>query len=101
MRMYNNYNVHDVLCNIAATGQGCKADTSAAFVCLREAAERGNVYAMGNLVGYYYKRRLMTKAVELAARCVQLCVFMCTTAAAPFCTFFKMNVYDYCVKLAT
>ena len=39
-----------------------------AFVCLREAAERGNVYAMGNLVAYYYKRKLMTKAVELAAR---------------------------------
>ena len=95
MYMYIRAHVHVyVLYNIATTGQGCKADTSAAFVCLREAAERGNVYAMGNLVGYYYKRRLMTKAVELAARCVQLCVFVCA-AAASFCRFYKCTCMTY------
>jgi TPR repeat protein len=49
-------------------GLGCKKDMNSAFICLREAAERGNVYAMGHLVAYYYKRKLYTKTVELAAR---------------------------------
>ena len=49
-------------------GLGTGRDYDSAFVCLREAAERGNVYAMGNLVGYYYKRKLYTKAVQLASR---------------------------------
>ena len=49
-------------------GLGTGKDYDSAFVCLREAAEGGNVYAMGNLVGYYYKRKLYTKAVQLANR---------------------------------
>ena len=49
-------------------GLGVKKDVNAAFLCLREAAERGNVYAMGNLVADYYNRKLYTKTVELAAR---------------------------------
>ena len=49
-------------------GLGVKKDSNSAFVCLRDAAERGNVYAMGNLVAYYYMRKLYTKTVELAAR---------------------------------
>ena len=53
---------------VGLAGIGTKVNMDKAFVCLREAAERGNVYAMGNLVAYYYKRKLMTKAVELAAR---------------------------------
>ena len=50
------------------TGLGVKQDANSAFVCLREAASRGNVYAMGNLVAHYYKRKLYTKCMELAAR---------------------------------
>ena len=49
-------------------GLGCKKDIDSAFTCLREAAERGNVYAMGNLISYYFKRKLFTKTMELAAR---------------------------------
>ena len=49
-------------------GLGTRQDPNSAFICLREAAERGNVYAMGNLVAYYYKRKLHTKTMELAAR---------------------------------
>ncbi len=49
-------------------GLGCKKNIDSAIICLREAAERGNVYAMGNLASYYYKQKLFTKAVELAAR---------------------------------
>ena len=49
-------------------GLGCRKDPESAFVCLRGAAERGNVYAMGHLVAYYYKRKLYTKTVDLAAR---------------------------------
>ena len=49
-------------------GLGCKQDIDGAFVCFREAAERGNVYAMGNLISYYYKRKLYNKTAQLAAR---------------------------------
>ena len=50
------------------TGQGCSKNTDSAFECLKEASERGNVYAMGNLVAHYYGKKLYTKAAELAAR---------------------------------
>ncbi|XP_006816414.1 LRP2-binding protein-like [Saccoglossus kowalevskii] len=50
------------------TGQGCIQDSDSAFQCLKEASERGNVYAMGNLVSHYYRRKLYTKAAETAAR---------------------------------
>ena len=50
------------------TGQGCQRNTDSAFECLKEASERGNVYAMGNLVAHYYAKKLYTKAAELAAR---------------------------------
>ncbi|XP_070539867.1 LRP2-binding protein-like [Ptychodera flava] len=50
------------------TGQGCHQDSDSAFECLKEASERGNVYAMGNLVAHYYRRKLYTKAAETAAR---------------------------------
>ena len=53
-------------------GLGVRKDPDSAFVCLREASARGNVYAMGNLVTYYYRRKLYTKAQELAARFVLL-----------------------------
>ena len=52
------------------TGLCGKQDDEAAFICLREAAERGNVFAMGHMVAYYYKRKLFTKAVDLAVRSV-------------------------------
>jgi len=52
-------------------GLGTKKNPDSAFVCLREAAARGNVYAMGNLVTYYYQRKLYTKTAELAARVSQ------------------------------
>ena len=54
-------------------GLGTRKDHDSAFVCLREAAERGNVYAMGNLVAYYYRHKLYTKAVQLAGRYVGRC----------------------------
>ncbi|XP_033633027.1 LRP2-binding protein-like [Asterias rubens] len=54
------------------TGQGCSKNTDSAFECLKEASERGNVYAMGNLVAHYYGKKLYTKAAELAARVSQL-----------------------------
>lgn len=46
-------------------GLGIKKDLDAAYTCLKEAAERGNVYAMGNLVFLYYKSKLYTKACGL------------------------------------
>ncbi|OWF38358.1 LRP2-binding protein-like [Mizuhopecten yessoensis] len=52
-------------------GIGVKVDLDAANACLKEAAERGNVYAMGHLVAQYYRRKLFTKASDLAARVSQ------------------------------
>ena len=50
-------------------GLGVKRNLENAFICLKDAASRGNVYAMGQLTAYYYRCRLYTSAVELAARC--------------------------------
>ncbi|XP_061170542.1 LRP2-binding protein-like [Saccostrea echinata] len=52
-------------------GIGVKQDADSAYVCLKEASDRGNVYAMGNLVANYYRRKLYTKAADLAARVSQ------------------------------
>ncbi|KAH3789784.1 LRP2-binding protein-like isoform X2 [Dreissena polymorpha] len=49
-------------------GVGARRDTDSAYVCLKGAADRGNVYAMGNLVAHYYRRKLYTKAADLASR---------------------------------
>ncbi|TFK16059.1 multiple C2 and transmembrane domain-containing protein 1 [Platysternon megacephalum] len=49
-------------------GQGIRQNTKAALECLQEAAERGNVYAQGHLVEYYYKRKFYTKAAAFARR---------------------------------
>ena len=65
--------IHSFLCVGALgvmylMGLGTKVDPGSAFVCLREATERGNIYAMGNLISYYFKRKLYTKTTDLAAR---------------------------------
>ena len=49
-------------------GLGVEKNLDKAYVCLKDAASRGNVYAMGHLVAYYYRCKLYTKAMELAAR---------------------------------
>ncbi|XP_004696525.2 LRP2-binding protein isoform X2 [Echinops telfairi] len=49
-------------------GQGIHQDMDAALQCLKEAAQRGNVYAQGNLVEYYYKKKFFTKCVTFSKR---------------------------------
>ncbi|XP_042557224.1 LRP2-binding protein [Dipodomys spectabilis] len=49
-------------------GQGIPQNTEVALNCLREAAERGNVYAQGILVEYYYKMKFFTKCVTFSKR---------------------------------
>uniref|UniRef100_A0A8D0L9X9 LRP2-binding protein n=1 Tax=Sphenodon punctatus TaxID=8508 RepID=A0A8D0L9X9_SPHPU len=49
-------------------GHGIRQNTKAALECLKEAAERGSIYAQGHLVEYYYKRKFFTKAAEFAKR---------------------------------
>ncbi|XP_059152970.1 LRP2-binding protein-like [Physella acuta] len=53
-------------------GIGVKKDMDAAYICLKEASKRGNVYAMGNLVTLYYKSKLYTKACDLGYKTAQL-----------------------------
>jgi len=53
-------------------GIGTRRNTDSAYTCLKGAADRGNVYSMGNLVAHYYKRKLYTKAADLASRVSQL-----------------------------
>ncbi|NXO02876.1 LR2BP protein, partial [Rhinopomastus cyanomelas] len=49
-------------------GQGIHQNTEAALECLREAAERGNIYAQGHLVEYYYRRKFYSTAAAAANR---------------------------------
>lgn len=51
-------------------GLGTKKNLESAYICLTEAAERGNVYAMGQLVGFFYRSKLYMNAVQLARRFV-------------------------------
>lgn len=53
-------------------GIGARKEVNSAMECYKEAAERGNVYAMGHLVKCYYTRKLYTKAADLASRVSQL-----------------------------
>uniref|UniRef100_H3A6H1 LRP2-binding protein n=1 Tax=Latimeria chalumnae TaxID=7897 RepID=H3A6H1_LATCH len=52
-------------------GLGIRQDLASAFQCLKEAAERGNMYAQGHLVIYYYKKKMFTKAAQLAKKIAQ------------------------------
>ncbi|XP_061108292.1 LRP2-binding protein isoform X2 [Conger conger] len=49
-------------------GLGIPKDQQSALDCLKEATERGNVYAMGHLVAFYYHRKLYANAVALGKR---------------------------------
>jgi len=51
-------------------GIGMKKNLESAFECLSEASQRGNVYAMGHMVAFYYHRKLYTKCVDMASRLV-------------------------------
>ncbi|XP_067885513.1 LRP2-binding protein isoform X2 [Heterodontus francisci] len=52
-------------------GQGIRKDAQSAWECLKAASSRGNVYAQGHLVAYFYSRKLYHSAVELAQRVAQ------------------------------
>ncbi|XP_065098303.1 LRP2-binding protein isoform X1 [Paramisgurnus dabryanus] len=49
-------------------GYGVQKDPEAALYCLKEAAERGNVYAQGHLTACYYHRKLYSRAACLGER---------------------------------
>ncbi|XP_066504959.1 LRP2-binding protein isoform X2 [Hoplias malabaricus] len=49
-------------------GYGVCKDLQAALYCLKEAAERGNVYAQSHLTAYYYRQKLYSRAAALAKR---------------------------------
>lgn len=49
-------------------GLGIQQSEESALECLREASQRGNVYAQGKLVQFYYIKRLFTKSSDLARR---------------------------------
>uniref|UniRef100_H2ZN73 LRP2-binding protein n=1 Tax=Ciona savignyi TaxID=51511 RepID=H2ZN73_CIOSA len=51
-------------------GDGIKQSEASAYECLKEAADRGNVYAQGRLVQLFYNKKLFTKASDLARRVV-------------------------------
>ncbi|KAM4050384.1 LRP2-binding protein isoform 1-T3 [Anomaloglossus baeobatrachus] len=52
-------------------GLGIRRNLQFALECLKEAAERGNVYAQGHLVRHYYDRKLYTMAAQLAKKILQ------------------------------
>jgi len=51
-------------------GEGIGKNKESGFNCLKMAAERGNVYAQGRLVEFYYKNKLYTKSCDLAKKVV-------------------------------
>ncbi|XP_046565674.1 LRP2-binding protein-like [Haliotis rubra] len=53
-------------------GVGVKYHQDSAYICLKEASDRGNVYAMGNLISHYYRRKLYTKAADLSSKVAML-----------------------------
>ncbi|XP_046340763.1 LRP2-binding protein-like [Haliotis rufescens] len=53
-------------------GIGVKYDQDSAYICLKESSDRGNVYAMGNLISHYYRRKLYTKAADLSSKVAML-----------------------------
>ena len=49
-------------------GIGVEKNIESSFKCFKSAAERGNVYAMGNLAFHYYKNKMFNNAYEVARR---------------------------------
>jgi len=49
-------------------------NSESAFACFKAAAIRGNIYATGHLIAYYYQNKLFTKALGLAARISQISI---------------------------
>lgn len=49
-------------------GIGVKQDLSAAYECLTNSSERGNVYSMGLLSDYYFKHKFFAKAYDLSKK---------------------------------
>lgn len=49
-------------------GLGVKRCPETAFKCFKNAAERGNVYAMGNLAVHYYRQKLYINAADVSKR---------------------------------
>ncbi|XP_065071610.1 LRP2-binding protein-like [Rhopilema esculentum] len=53
-------------------GLGVIKDNKASYKCLKSAAERGNIYAIGNMSYYYYKLKLFNNAVDFAQRAISI-----------------------------
>jgi TPR repeat protein len=53
-------------------GVGTKRNLNAAYECLTEASERGNVYALGLLCDYYYQNKFYIKAADLSEKVASL-----------------------------
>lgn len=66
--LYNCIFISGALGVMYEYGIGVQRDLDSAYVCLKESSDRGNVYAMGNLVAHYYRRKLYTKAADLASK---------------------------------
>lgn len=49
-------------------GIGVKQDISAAYECLTNSSERGNVYSMGLLSDYYFRNKFFAKAYDLSKK---------------------------------
>jgi hypothetical protein len=45
-----------------------KQDKEAAYDCLTDSSERGNIFAMGLLCHYYYKNKFYNKAFDLSRK---------------------------------
>jgi len=53
-------------------GIGVGKNIQSAFLCLKEASSRGNIYAKGNLVAFYYDQKMFCLASDLGYKVSQL-----------------------------
>ncbi|KAL8576312.1 hypothetical protein ACOMHN_006235 [Nucella lapillus] len=53
-------------------GLGVRKDKAAAYLCLKNASDRGNVYATANLVALFYHHKLFSRVVDLAVRASEM-----------------------------
>eukprot|EP00794_Sanderia_malayensis_P005272 gene5272-5938_t len=51
-------------------GLGISKNANLSYQCFKQAADRGNIYAIGNLSFYYYRQKLYNNAVDFSQRVI-------------------------------
>ena len=74
-------------------GMGVKRSEEKGYKLLKKAAGKGSIYAKGNMVKYYYHRKLFTKAAELATELVA----RSSACSTEYISFGLIYIYNYAI----